>query len=671
MQRAAIALKQMRSKIDVLEQEKNEPIAIVGAGCRMPGGVSDLASYWRLLRDGRDAIIRVPPDRWDADAYYDPDPTAPWKMYTRHGGFLEQKIDQFDPDFFGIAPREAITMDPQQRMLLEVAWEALENAGIAADDLIGTETGVYVGFITGDYGRVPFQAVDPVDQPYLGMGNDISFAAGRLSYVLRLQGPCMVVATACSSTLVSTHLACEALRSRECDIALSGGVSLMVYPDNSIVLAKMRATSPDGRSKAFDAAADGFGRGEGCAVVVLKRLSDALRDRDNILALIRGSAVNHGGMSGGMTVPSGPAQEKVIRNALSAAHVTAEEIDYIESHGTGTPLGDPIELQALETVFGGGRAAGRPLQVGSVKTNIGHLEAAAGIASILKVALALEHEQIPPHLHFNTPNPRVPWREMHLAIPTALEPWKRNAHPRRAGVSSFGLSGVNAHMILEEAPVEAARAADPARSHHLLIVSAKTEAALTELARRYAGFLRDPAFDGSLSDVCLTANTGRTRFQHRLAVTAANVSELCDRLEAKKWSASQARPKERNRIAFLFTGQGSQYAGMGRELYDAEPAFRQSIDRCAEILGPHIQRSLVDVLFGASSPIDETAYTQPSLFALEYSLAVLWRSWGIEPSFVLGHSVGEYVAACVAGVFSLEEGLALIAARGRLMQALP
>ncbi|AGC47278.1 polyketide synthase [Myxococcus stipitatus DSM 14675] len=679
LQRAALAIKTLRARVDGLEHARTEPIAIVGMGCRFPGGADSPARYWELLRAGGDAVIPVPSDRWDAEGYYAEDPEAAWKMTVREGGFLAQPIAAFDCEFFGLSPREANYVDPQQRLMLEVSWEALEDAGIAPGSLAGSDTGVYVGFLSSDYGRVPFNALPTRDLPYMGTGNELSFSAGRVSYVLGLHGPSMVVATACSSSLVAAHLACQALRQGECSLALAGGVNLILHPDNNIVLSKMRALAPDGRSKTFDASANGYGRGEGCGVLVLKRLSDALRDKDRIHAVIRGSAVNHDGPSGGLTVPHGPAQETLLRKALKSAGLSPSEVRYVEAHGTGTPLGDPIELRALDAVLGEGRSPETPLIVGSVKTNLGHLESAAGAAGLIKVALSLRQGEIPPHLHFRRPTPTIDWSRLRLRVPTQVTPWPVGTGARVAGISAFGLSGVNAHVLVEEAPPEPPRAEEAfPRAVHLLALSARSPEALGALAQRYEealGVSTEP-----LADICFTANAGRTHFQHRWALVGDSREAMREQLQtfaAKHGSPPVPRVTSTPRIAFLFTGQGSQRLGMGEELFRTEPVFRRTLLRCDEVLTPLLGQSLVELLYPkapddlARARLDATGFTQPVLFALEMALARLWGSWGIVPDFVMGHSVGELVAACVAGVFTLEEGLQLIAARGRLMQSLP
>lgn len=648
-----------------------EPIAIVGLSCRFPQAPNPQA-FWELLRNGVDAISEVPSDRWDVDAFHSNDP-APGKVTTRFGGFLDD-VDLFDPHFFGISPREAARMDPQQRILLEVSWEALENAFIPPDALAGTRTGVFVGISSYDYSRLQFDNPERIDA-YAGTGNAHSIAANRLSYALDLRGPSMAVDTACSSSLVAVHLACQSLRSGESDVALAGGVNLIITPELTITFSQARMLAPDGHCKTFDANADGYVRGEGCGVVVLKRLSDAMRDGDNILALIRGSAVNQDGRSNGLTAPNGLAQQDVIRYALADAGVSPQQIGYVEAHGTGTPLGDPIEISALRAVLDDGASNNRVL-VGSVKTNIGHLESAAGIAGLIKSVLALQNESIPPHLNLKAVNPHLSLEDSRLEIGTYLRPWRRRDQPRFAGVSSFGFGGTNAHIILSDAPQVVVEQGEIERPRHMLTLSAKTENALNELVELTLDNLNNK---GSLADICFSANTGRSHFEHRLAVHAASTDELTKALdeylnktESPFISTGQARSGIQPKIAFLFTGQGSQYSGMGKRLYESQPVFRAALDECAQILASILDRPLLEILFSdKDQAIHQTQYTQPALFAFEYALAQMWRSWGIEPHAVLGHSVGEYVAACIADVFPLEDGLRLISERGRLMGALP
>jgi acyl transferase domain-containing protein len=688
LKRALFAVKDLRGRLDAIERARVEPIAIVGMACRFPGA-ADLESYWRLLEQGIDAIREVPRDRWDIDAYYDPDPDAPGKTYSREGGFLD-KVDGFDASFFGIPPREVVTMDPQQRLLLEVTWEALENAGLPPPSLVGTATGVFVGIGTNDYTQLTLQNDDPsrIDA-YMGTGGASCVAAGRISYILGLHGPAMAIDTACSSSLVAIDLAVQQLRAGRCQTALAGGVNVILSPTATVYLSKVRALSPSSRCKAFDASADGYVRGEGCGMVVLKRLSDAERDGDVVLAVIRGSATNHDGRSSGLTVPNGQAQQAVIRQALSDAGVPPSKVHYIEAHGTGTPLGDPIELRAVAAVLGEGRTPDRPFLVGTVKTNIGHLEAAAGVAGLIKVVLAMRHRRIPPSLHFREPNPHVPWQELPVTVPTSCVPWPADDDLPVAGISAYGFSGTNAHVIVEARPMPVATGAIDGseaeisdRPSHVLALSAPSARALREVAGRYEQFCAGEV-PAAAAEIAFSANTGRASFEYRLTVVGDTTEQFAKGLRA--FAAQGEHPlvttgrasAERPKIAFLFTGQGSQYVDMGRELYETEPAFRASMQRCDEILRAHLDRSLLSVVYpdrGAEPDaglIDQTAYTQPALFALEYSLAELWRSWGVEPAFVMGHSVGEYVAACVAGLFSLEDGLRLIATRARLMQSLP
>ena len=687
LQNALVELKKMRSQLDRRERIKTEPIAIIGMGCRFPGAKNP-ESFWQLLENGVDGISEVPSSRWNIDAFYDPDPATPGKMNTRWGGFLEQ-VDRFDANFFGIAPREAESIDPQQRLLLEVSWEALENAGIAPHKLRGSKTGVFVGISSNDYSRLQQRGSDI----YFGTGNAFCIAANRLSYLMDLRGPSLAIDTACSSSLVAVHQACQSLRRNECQLALAGGVNLILSPDLTITFSQARMMAANGRCKTFDADADGYVRGEGSGIIVLKRLSDAQRNKDNILAIIKGSAINQDGHSNGLTAPNGRSQKAVIREALNFAKVHPHQISYVEAHGTGTSLGDPIEVNSLKEVLMEGREATQPCLIGSVKTNIGHLEAAAGIASIIKVVLALQHKKIPPQLHFQQLNPHISLDGTPLSIATQSQSWSRTKEKRLAGVSSFGFGGTNAHIVLQEAEVATRKAEEQVskdkveRPCKLLALSAKNKFSLVDLVRLYQIYIQSHP-EVSLADICFTANTGRTHLNHRLAIVAESTMQLqeklaaiADNLESNGTDLGLLDRTNSPKIAFLFTGQGSQYINMGRQLYQTQPLFRQIIDRCAEILSPYLDRPLLEILYpltkeeqnssSVGNLVDETKYTQPAIFALEYALAQLWMSWGVKPDVVMGHSLGEYVAATVAGVLSLEDGLKLIAARASLMQALP
>ncbi|NER45701.1 MAG: SDR family NAD(P)-dependent oxidoreductase [Symploca sp. SIO1A3] len=663
---------------DLRENRHKEPIAIIGMGCRFPGKSDTPEAFWQLLRNGVNAVTDIPSSRWDLERYYDPNP-APGKFYIRSAAFLQpDEIEQFDAEFFRMASREAASLDPQQRLLLEVSWEALEHAGVAPTSLAGSQTGVFVGIHWDDYSAERFYMVNPNDlNAYPTLSNLRSLSAGRIAYVLDLHGPTLQVDTACSSALVSVHLACQSLYDRECNLAIAGGVSLLLSPKLTVGFCQMKVLAKDGRCKTFSDSVDGFVQGEGCGMVILKRLSDAIRDRDPILATIRSSVVNHDGYSLTLTTPASAAQEAMLQQAVENAQIEPKQVQYVETHGTGTPLGDPIEVKALAKILGQERQ--EPLVMGSLKTNMGHLGAAAGVAGLIKTVLALQNDQIPPNLHFDKPNRRIPWRKLPVTVATELMPWSED-EPKLAGVSCFGMSGTNAHVIVEAAPklpqVELATEEIEPR-YHLLTLSAKSEKALNAIAQRYLTFL-DKTED-SLANICYTAAVGRSHFAHRLAIVADSREEIVHQLEAFvkgeevtgtiQGDTYDAAPQ----IAFLFTGQGSQYIDMGRELYETQRVFRQVLQQCDEILHSYLDQPLLSILYPDQPEdiINLTAYTQPAIFAFEYALAKLWQSWGIIPDVVMGHSVGEYVAACVAGVFSLEDGLKLIATRGQLIQQLP
>ncbi len=673
VKRALLEVRELRRRLADLEAERDEPIAIVGMACRLPNGIDDEESFWALLREGRSAVGTVPAERWNNAAIFDANPDAPGKTYTAAGAFVRDAA-QFDPYFFGIPPREAVGMDPQQRLLLEVAWEALENAGIDPSKLDGSAAGVFIGIGSNDYAILQARSGGLADiDAYHASGVAHSVAAGRLSYFLGLQGPCVAIDTACSSSLVAVHQACVSLRQRECRIALAGGANLILVPDYTVNFCRSRMLSVSGACHTFDAKADGYVRGEGVVLIALKRLSDARQDGDRVLAIVRGSAVNQDGRSTGLTVPNGPAQEKVIRQALERTGIAPHEVNYVEAHGTGTPLGDPIEVQALAAALGSGRDT--PLLLGSVKTNLGHLESTAGITGLMKVVLAMQHGEIPAHLNFETPNPHIEWSALPVEVTTKARPWPQRR--RVAGVSSFGFSGTNAHVVLEAAPNDDERSsAQTPQRLHVLPLSAKDERALRALAERHASYLFAHP-DVRFADIVHTASTGRAHFAHRLALIASDAATAA--MELMRFARGESSACSYNNgvataiePAFLFTGQGSQYVGMGRELYESEPVFRDAIDTCAKALEGELPEPLLRVMFEETGGLlDQTQYTQPALFALEVALAKLWRSWGVEPSFVLGHSIGEYAAACIAGVFSIEAGARLSAKRAQLMQALP
>jgi acyl transferase domain-containing protein/thioesterase domain-containing protein/acyl carrier protein len=667
-------IRDLRARLTASETRKSEPIALVGMNCRFPGGANDPKAYWKLLREGREGIREIPGDRWNLEDYYDPDPASPGKMYARHGGFLDG-IDRFDSRFFGITPLEAAEIDPQQRLLLEVSHGALESAGYRAERLKGSKTGVFIGICFDDYAKVSLERNNLQKiNAFNSLGNSKSIAVGRLSYTFGFQGPALSLDTSCSSSLLAVHLACQSLRSGESDLALAGGVNLMLAPDVTIGFCKLRALSPTGRCRAFSAGADGYVRGEGCGIVVLKRLSEAIADGDNILAVIRGSASNHDGRSNGLTAPNGIAQEEVIREALQAARLQPADIQYVEAHGTGTILGDPIEVMALGRVLGEGRSPDDPVSIGSVKANLGHLEGAAGVAALIKAVLSLQNRQIPPQPNFDAPNPHIPWQKLPVRVPTELTPWTVREGVRRAGVSSFGMSGTNVHIVLEEVPASDVLAST-GETPRLLTLSANTPTALARMATDLAGHLRqNPAID--LDSVAYTLHRGRSEYSYRRTLIGSNVEEVARGLETSAGCTFVAENR-RSSVVFLFPGQGTQTVNMGQQLYRDEKIFRETIDLCATYAHSIIGYDIRSLLYpdtaapSAGDRLRQTEVAQVVLFAFEYALAKLWMSWGVRPSAMIGHSLGEYVAACVAGVFSLPQALSIVAFRGRLMQKMP
>jgi len=662
-------------------KRRKEPVAIIGIGCRFPGQANDTRSFWRLLCNKVDAVGEIPPGRWNVDAYYHPTPGVPGKTYSRWGGFV-QDIAAFEPECFGISPREAGHMDPQQRMLLEVSREAIEDAALVPEQLAKINTGVFVGISTYDYAQMHYGPAEwsGVD-PHSATGGASSIAANRISYCLNLRGPSMAVDTACSSSLVAIDLACRSLWEGECEVALAGGVNAIISPGPYIAFCAATMLSPEGRCKTFDAGANGFVRGEGAGVIVLKPLQRARADGDPIYALIAGTAVNHDGRTSGIALPSQTAQESLVRAACQSAGVAPHEVDYVEAHGTGTEVGDPIEARALGTVLCGNPPRQTPLLVGSAKTNVGHLEAGAGIVGVVKTALALQHRLIPPNLHFKDPNPNIPFEELRLRVPCEVEPWPQNTRRAIAGVNSFGFGGTNAHVVMiehrDEPAVCEATAADP--GPWLMILSARTQEALRAEAQCYRERLgADADADApTLTDACYTTQTGRGHQEHRLALAIGDRKAVDEGLtayldgERRPWMTAGRRETSGSPpLAFVFAGQGPQWWGMGRQLLSAEPVFRQTIENIDRLIAREASWSLIEEFMASEceSRIHRTEIAQPALFALEVGLANLWSSWGIRPDAVIGHSVGEIAAAHVAGVLKLEDAVKVIFHRGRCME---
>ncbi|MCG6495746.1 type I polyketide synthase, partial [Kitasatospora sp. A2-31] len=681
LKRTAVDLNEAKARLREYEDRANEPVAIVGMSCRYPGGVTSPEELWDLVASGRDGMSPMPSDRgWDLERLYDPDPDQPGTSYSRVGGFIDGVTD-FDADFFGISPREATAMDPQQRLLLEAAWEAFEDAGIDPTSLRGSDTGVFCGVGASDYAVGPAGSLPQVEGLRL-TGSTSSVVSGRVSYVLGMEGPSVSVDTACSSSLVALHMAAQSLRSGECSMALVGGVTVLSGPFLFVEFSRQRALSPDGRCKAYAGAADGTGFSDGLGLLVVERLSDARRKGHNVLAVLRGSAINQDGASNGLTAPNGPSQERVIRAALANAGLGAADVDAVEGHGTGTKLGDPIEAQALLATYGRERA-GDPLWLGSIKSNIGHSSTAAGVAGVIKMVMAMRHGVLPRTLHVDEPSPHVDWASGSVELLTEAREWPASPErPRRAGVSSFGVSGTNAHVILEEAaatePAQAPEMTDvPVRGVELpvvpVVVSGKSEAALREQAERLrAHLIAEPG--ASLTDVGFSSVVSRAQLDARGVVVAADRDELLAGLAALAAGDPVANVVEGRVVAgrpvFVFPGQGAQWAGMAVELLDSSPVFAGLIAECDEALSAFVDWRVVDVLRGVEGApsLELVDVVQPVLWAVMVSLAGLWRSFGVEPSAVVGHSQGEIAAACVAGGLSLGDGARVVALRSRLVR---
>ena len=677
LKKVAGELEEARARLREYEQRATEPVAVVGMGCRFPGGVETPEELWDVVAEGRDLVSDFPTDRgWDVEGLYDPDPDADGKTYTKWGAFLDDAAG-FDPGFFGIAPGEVLAMDPQQRLMLEISWEALEHAGIDPQSLRGSATGVFTGIFAPSYGHS--HEIGGL-QGYGLTGSASSVASGRVSYVLGLEGPAASLDTACSSSLVTIHWAMASLRSGECDLALAGGVTVLGLPSIFVGFSRQRGLAADGRCKAFAAAADGTGWGEGAGVLVLERLSDARRLGHKVLAVVRGSAINQDGSSNGLTAPNGLAQQRVIRAALASAGLTAADVDLVEAHGTATTLGDPIEAQALLATYGQGRPSDQPLWVGSIKSNMGHTQAAAGVAGVIKVIEAMRHEVMPATLHVDAPTPRVDWESGAVSVLTEARDWPDAGHPRRAGVSSFGISGTNAHVILEEAPVQAVEANEIAKVGSGMsvvpwVISARTAEALAAQASRLLAHVQaNPQLDPVDVGYSLA---GRSLFEHRAVVVGADRQALMTGLtgvadDDPGAGVAIGQTGSVGKTVVVFPGQGAQRIGMGRELYDKLPVFAEAFDEVADELDRHLRLPLRQVVWGADQDLlDNTEFAQPALFAIEVALFAVLRRWGMQPDFVMGHSVGELSAAYVAGVLTLGDAAMLVVARGRLMQALP
>src|SRR5579872_1010219 len=656
-----------------------EPVAITGIGCRFPGAKNP-EEFWRLLRESVDAIREVPPERWDISRYYDDDVLLPGKMNTRWGGFLDE-VDEFDAEFFGISPREAERIDPQQRLLLEVAWEALEDAGLPPSSLAGSSTSVFIGIANSDYSRIQFR--DPeLSDAYAGTGSAYSIAANRISYFFHFQGPGMAIDTACSSSLLAIHLACQSLVRGESALALAGGVNIILSPEVTVNFTKSGFMAPDGRCKAFDAKANGYVRGEGAGIVVLKPLRQALEAGDRIYAVIRGSAVNQDGRTNGLTAPNRQAQEAVLRQAYAASGVAPGQVQYIEAHGTGTALGDPIEALALGNVLAIERLPEETCAIGSVKTNIGHLKAAAGIAGLIKVALSLKHRMMPPSLHFSEPNPYIPFAELPVRVQTTLSSWPTYASSDNrllAGVSSFGFGGTNAHVVLEGLAQPQFEGVRLTRRPYLLPLSANNPTALKNLMQSYRDVLttQDIGMAAPLEDICYTASVRRDHHNSRLALLAHTKDEsarcLDMYLSGEDVPGVYTGRKEQGskpQLVFVFPGQGAQWIGMGRYLLEHEPVFAGAMDYSEEAMRPYVDWSLHDVLTigKGEAMLERIDVIQPTLFAIQVALAALWRSWGILPDTVVGHSMGEVAAAYVAGALSLDDASRIICLRSQLLR---
>lgn len=667
--------------------QSRDRIAIVGISCRLPGGADNVDHYWEFLLSGKDGICEIPKSRWDLLKYYDEDKNAPGKMYCKKGGFLESDIDAFDARFFNISPKEAQALDPQQRMLLELTWEAFENANLDIARYNGSDTGVYLGISTNEYNMAHLHSGDLSKiGPYSLTGSCFSTACGRIAYTFGFEGPCVSVDTACSSTLSALHLACSALHAKEADLQVVAGINIIESPCSNVGFSKLQATSVDGHSKAFDASANGYGRGEGGGVILLKRLSQAIEDGNEILGIIRATGINQDGKSNGLTAPNGEAQEKLIRRTLSNAGLNNLDIDYVEMHGTGTKLGDPIEVNAVAAVYGKGRNNENRLKIGSVKSNIGHLEAAAGVSSIIKVLLSMKHGLIPGNLHFQTPNPLINWKDTSLEVVSQHTQWKKENGLRVAAVNGFGFGGSNAHVIIEEyrKPQQSEEKTDTQEGiDWVLKLSAKSKTSLTELVRQYHVLLTDSTKE-EFQNIVYTANRSRTDLDYRIAVCAGSRTMLLERLEqflgGKETEGVFVNTKDPlmlqkdRKVAFMFTGQGSQYLKMGKLLYNTNEIFRQSFNQCEILFKPYLLKSIVGLIYGENASdqiIERTLYAQPLIFAVEYALSKMWADYGIQPDLVMGHSIGEYAAAVEAGILSLEDAVKLVSVRSRLMDLAP